>query len=131
MENRAIGKKIETLREKQGVTTTELARRVGLSQAQISRLENGKQGFRSATLTKIAKALGVKPLYFFIDDHDEDDEGHKPVYGLAAGGQLVEALRSAEFVQVAEQLADAFLRKKDAFNAIKLVTKVVMGKPRE
>ena len=33
MESKAIGKKIGVLREKQGITTTELAKRVGISQA--------------------------------------------------------------------------------------------------
>ena len=54
MDNRLIGLKITKLRNKLNLTTTELAKMVGISQAQISRLENGKQGFRSATLTKIA-----------------------------------------------------------------------------
>jgi transcriptional regulator with XRE-family HTH domain len=126
MESKAIGKKIGALREKQGITTTELAKRVGISQAQISRLENGKQGFRSSTLTKIAKALGVKPLYFFIDNREEDsDEGS--VYGLAAGGELIEALKSAEFVQVVEKIAASFLHKKDAFAAVKLAVKAITG----
>ena len=50
------------------MTTTELARRVGISQAQISRLENGLQGFRSTTLFKIAKAPGKPPFYFMMTD---------------------------------------------------------------
>ena len=52
----AIGLLVKGLRDKAGITTTELARRVGISQAQISRLENGKQGFRSSTLAKIASS---------------------------------------------------------------------------
>jgi DNA-binding Xre family transcriptional regulator len=43
------------------MTTTELAKKVGISQAQISRLENGLQGFRSDTLLEIGLALGVSP----------------------------------------------------------------------
>jgi transcriptional regulator with XRE-family HTH domain len=126
MESKAIGKKVGALRQKQGITTTELAKRVGISQAQISRLENGKQGFRSATLTKIAKALGVKPIYFFINEKDESS-GEDSVYGLAAGGELVEALKAAEFVQVVERMAAAFLHKKDAFAAVKMAVKAIVG----
>jgi transcriptional regulator with XRE-family HTH domain len=63
-----IGDRIIKLRGQKDMTTTHLAKRVGVSQAQISRLEHGKQGFRSSTLVKIAEALGVKPAYFWIED---------------------------------------------------------------
>ena len=68
MTNRDIGVRVSALRQELGMTTTELARRVGISQAQISRLENGLQGFRSSTLFKIAKALGKQPFYFLMND---------------------------------------------------------------
>lgn len=54
----AIGYAVRDEMNRLGITTTELANRVGISQAQISRLENGKQGFRSSTLQRIALALG-------------------------------------------------------------------------
>ncbi len=128
MDNKAIGRKINELRGKLGMTTTELAKRVGISQAQISRLENGKQGFRSNTLSRIAKALGVKPIYFFIEETGESKAADgAPVYGLAAGGELVEALRSAEFVRVAEKVAVAYFERKDAFKAIELAVKAIVG----
>ncbi len=129
MDSKAIGVKIARLRDTLGITTTELARRVGISQAQISRLENGKQGFRSATLARIAKALDVRPVYFFMDD---DEGGGKaaedsPIYGFAAGGRLVDALRSPEFVQIAERIAEAFFDRKDSFKAIELAAKAILG----
>ncbi len=52
-----VGTAIKLVRAKRGLTTTELARRVGISQAQISRLENGKQGFRTHTLGRIAREM--------------------------------------------------------------------------
>ena len=69
--DKMIGLRVNKLREKKDMTTTGLAKLVGISQAQISRLENGLQGFRSATLVRIAKALGVKPAYFWIEDEAE------------------------------------------------------------
>jgi len=57
----AIGRKVCELREAQSMTTTELAKKAGISQAQVSRLENGLQGFRSDTLLDISLALGVRP----------------------------------------------------------------------
>ena len=68
MTNRDIGSRVSTVRQDRKMTTTELAERVGISQAQISRLENGLQGFRSDTLFKIAKALGKPPFYFMMND---------------------------------------------------------------
>ncbi len=68
MTNRDIGARVSALRQERRMTTTDLARRVGISQAQISRLENGLQGFRSTTLFRIAKALGKPPFYFMMND---------------------------------------------------------------
>ena len=68
MTNRDIGTRAQALRQERKMTTTDLARRVGISQAQISRLENGLRGFRSGTLLKIAKALGKPPFYFLMND---------------------------------------------------------------
>jgi transcriptional regulator with XRE-family HTH domain len=128
MDNKAIGRKISMLRGKLGMTTTALAERVGISQAQISRLENGKQGFRSNTLNRIAKALGVKPIYFFIEETGEGKVADgAPVYGLAAGGELVEALKSPEFVRLAERIAAAYFERREAFKAIELAVRAIVG----
>jgi len=57
----AIGRKVQELRKARNLASTKLAKKVGISQAQISRLENGLQGLRSDTLLEIALALGVHP----------------------------------------------------------------------
>ena len=119
MYEKQIGLKVSKLREQQGLTTTELAKRVGISQAQISRLENGKQGFRSSTLAKIAHALGVKPVYFFLEEGQEAAslarEGVE-IYG--APGKLGEALRHPEFRDLIEQAAGVYLDKREAFSSV-------------
>jgi transcriptional regulator with XRE-family HTH domain len=101
MNNRTIGLKITRLREQQGLTTTQLAERVGISQAQISRLENGKQGFRSATLAKIAGALGVKLSFFFQEDGES---------GAVLSAKLSEAMNHEAFAAYAERAAAAYLQ---------------------
>lgn len=63
-----IGTRVRKVRMDKDMTTTTLADKVGVSQAQISRLENGQQGFRSATLEKIAKALKVDPVVLVTDN---------------------------------------------------------------
>ena len=66
--NKSIGLKISKLRAKKKLTTIKLAEKVGVSQAQISRLENGKQGFRVSTLNSIAEALDTSIGEFFVDE---------------------------------------------------------------
>ena len=58
--NQKVGRRIHKLARERGATTITLAEAVGVSQAQISRLQNGQQGFRSAMLFKMAAALGVE-----------------------------------------------------------------------
>jgi len=112
MYEKKIGLKMSKLREQQGLTSTVLAERVGISQAQISRLENGKQGFRSSTLARISEALGVTPAYFFLE------EGEDPRQALGAPGRLGEALQHPEFRGVMEKAAGLYLEKRDRFGKV-------------
>ena len=92
-----IGKRVRGLREHRGFTTSDLAFKVGMSQAQISRLENGRQGFRTETLKKIAGALEVEIGYLVSPISD-------------SSSALVQAMRSPEFRQAVESAAAQFMR---------------------
>ncbi len=70
MKPKEIGATVRTLRSDLRLTTTDLADKVGISQAQVSRLENGQQGFRSDTLIRIAKALKVPPFRLMMTDKE-------------------------------------------------------------
>ena len=70
MKAKEIGATVRAVRTERGLTTTKLADMVGISQAQVSRLENGQQGFRSGTLVRIAKALKVPPFRLFMTDKE-------------------------------------------------------------
>ena len=70
MKPKEIGATVRQLRTEMGKTSTDLARKVGVSQPQISRLENGQQGFRSDILVKIAKALKVPPFRLLMTEKD-------------------------------------------------------------
>lgn len=70
MKPKDIGATVKALRMELGMTTTDLAKKVGISQAQISRLENGQQGFRSGTLLKIASVLKVPPFRLLMTDKE-------------------------------------------------------------
>ena len=68
MKSKDIGVTVRSVRTELGMTTTALAEKVGISQAQISRLENGLQGFRSDILVRTAKALKVPPFRLLMTD---------------------------------------------------------------
>ncbi|WP_082927199.1 helix-turn-helix domain-containing protein [Paenibacillus oryzisoli] len=52
-----------------GLTQIEVAKKVGLSQAQIARLENSSQIPRVDTLIKVAIALGMQVQLSETDEH--------------------------------------------------------------
>ena len=58
-ENELIGLHVARLREQQRLTQGELARRSGISQSHVSRVESGRRGVRLSTLYAIARALGT------------------------------------------------------------------------
>lgn len=73
-----IGNTMRQLRTGMGMTTTVFAQKVGISQAQVSRLECGQQGFRSGTAIKIAQVLKIRPWALFMTP-DERAEVSKSV----------------------------------------------------
>jgi transcriptional regulator with XRE-family HTH domain len=65
-----VGEKIKRLREDSAVSLKDLADRTGLSSAVLSQVENHLISPPLGTLIRIAKALDVKPAYFF-DEHPD------------------------------------------------------------
>lgn len=63
MENGLVGQRISKARIKLGMSTQELAERIGKSQATVSRIENGKQGVTLPLLDKISKVLKIHLFY--------------------------------------------------------------------
>jgi len=55
--NKAIGARLRQLRREQGLTTQQLANRVGVTQSQISQVETGRSAASVVTLYKIAQAF--------------------------------------------------------------------------
>lgn len=60
-----MGNKIKNLREKAGMSQTELADKLGLSKSVISAYEKGIRKPSFKVLPLLAKALNVTELYFF------------------------------------------------------------------
>jgi len=62
-----VGARFRAIRKARGHTTVTVAKAMKLSQAQISRLENGLQGLRSAVIVRSCHVLKVSPAVFFIE----------------------------------------------------------------
>lgn len=67
MNRQEIGRRIERLRTRMGMSTLQLAEKIDKSQATISRIENGKQGVSIELLSLIAKALRIHPFGLLTD----------------------------------------------------------------
>lgn len=63
-----IGKRIYQLRKYRNLTQLDIEVACGISNADISRIENGKQNFEIITLIKIANALKVALFELFNYD---------------------------------------------------------------
>ena len=58
---RAVAVKVIAYRAKHGVSQTVLARRLGMSQPAIARLESGEHNPTFPTLLRLSKTLGIEP----------------------------------------------------------------------
>lgn len=67
--DKLLGNRIKTLREMKSISLRDMSLRSGLSEEQISRIEEDKDFPSLAPLIKIARVLGVR-LGTFLDDHD-------------------------------------------------------------
>lgn len=61
----SIGERIKILRTEEGMTLTELGKRVKLSASHLSQIERDKTAPSLSTLMDIARALKIGPRYFF------------------------------------------------------------------
>ncbi len=73
-------------REELGLTQDELAKRLGIQQASLSRLESGEREPRIAFLRRWARELGVEPSALIADsDAESAGDGQPEPAGKAAG----------------------------------------------
>ena len=67
-----IAVQIRQLRQKRGLTVTELARRAGVSKSMISQVENGGTAPSIETMRSIAAVLEVPLFTLFLNQEDSD-----------------------------------------------------------
>jgi transcriptional regulator with XRE-family HTH domain len=65
---RLVGRNVQRLRIKAGLSQAALAERMGVDRAYVSGLELGQRNPTVVTLWHIAKALGVKLAHFFEEE---------------------------------------------------------------
>ena len=76
-----IGKLIEALREKSGMTQAQLAKTLGTSQRAIARMEDGEQNFTIEMLEKVSMALGRDVVTASKGSVDFEIEGGQKLSG--------------------------------------------------
>lgn len=70
-ENFTLGDKIRRLRERQNLTQTQLAERIGVSLSLIGQIETGRVKPALDTLRNIANVFGVSITYFLLTEAEE------------------------------------------------------------
>jgi transcriptional regulator with XRE-family HTH domain len=83
----AIGMLLAEHREKSGLTLSQLAKRVKMQKAALSRLENHGEDIRLSTITRYVEATGRPLLLRIIPDRGR----HHPSRKLAATVELASA----------------------------------------
>ena len=64
---------IKTIRKILGMTTIQLAKRLGINQSRIVRMEQNENNLKISTLEKIADALNCDFVYMFVPKEDIDE----------------------------------------------------------
>lgn len=81
--------RIRELRQRAGLSQTELGNRVGLTQGQVGHLENGHRNLTLEWMKRIARELGV-PVADLLTDEDNPDRLADPER------DVVEAMRRSD-----------------------------------
>ncbi len=98
----SVGSRLRTLRNRQGISQRQLARRAGVSNATVSLIEHGRTDPSLGLLRRILDALGVSFAEFFSGQHGADgkyfytsDElneiGSGPISYRQVGGDLLDS----------------------------------------
>lgn len=91
---RTFGQMLRMYRKQRGMTAKDVADKVGVARATVSRYETGDIEVSISMAEKLAKALGISPMDL-IDLPDEDDTVPVPTLGEVAGGPPIDALEDA------------------------------------
>lgn len=116
---------IKTIREALGMSTSQLARRVGIDQSRISRIENNEVAgdVKLSSMQKIADGLGMKFVYAFIPQQSLED--------MVRSQARLMAQKNMNLVNKTMQLEDQELTVEDKARAFDdLVQKILIDDPK-
>ncbi|ETK29926.1 hypothetical protein ERIC1_1c34850 [Paenibacillus larvae subsp. larvae DSM 25719] len=127
-----FAKNLKKLRTEKGVTKSELARRIGVSDVMVGYWESGKNEPRMGKVEMIAEVLGVTTddLLFDADTAKEfiPVKGRScqvPLYGSIAAGIPLEMIQVDEYIEIPEYMCvsypKAFLLKVSGDSMNKIV----------
>ena len=88
-----IGNRIKALRVGYGMKQSELAKKIGMSQTNLSNVESGRTAVTVQVLLKIHDVLGCKLADFFVDLDNDVEETAKEEQGAKQSIELEEAVQ--------------------------------------
>jgi len=98
-----IGNRIRALRLGNGMKQSELAKKIGMSQTNLSNVESGRTAVTVQVLLKIHDVLGCKLADFFVDiDNDvekvamSEEQGAKQSIELEEAVQILKLLKAVK-----------------------------------
>ncbi|CDH00528.1 helix-turn-helix domain-containing protein [Xenorhabdus bovienii] len=78
--NLLVGQRIQSRRKELGVTATDLAKRIGTTQQQLSRYERGTNRINITHLVAICIELDTPISWFFMDCFADEEEKENKVF---------------------------------------------------
>ena len=88
-----VGERIKRLRIQKGISQTELAQEIGISQTHMSNIENGNAGISLWTAVKISRVLECSIDSFADEEKQEDKNKKNEGNGKIDLADLIEALK--------------------------------------
>lgn len=94
--NKLIGTRVKMLRITKGVSQTELAKQIGVTQTHLSNIENGRAGLTIPNLIKLREALATPISSFFEDIEGKQEEEKKSEVTLDDLSELLMMLKKSK-----------------------------------
>jgi len=88
-----IGNRIKALRVGSGMKQSELAKKIGMSQTNLSNVESGRTAVTVQVLLKIHDVLGCKLADFFVDLDNDVEEAAREEQSAKQSIELEEAVQ--------------------------------------
>ena len=94
--NKMIGTRVKMLRITKGISQTELAKQIGVTQTHLSNIENGRAGLTIPNLIKLHEALETPISSFFEDIEGKPEEEKKTEVTLEDLTELLRLLKAGK-----------------------------------